>query len=142
MVGAFILAQLPSDANDIEKVLNKAVGPGKSKLFSQVIGKGKAFAHPASEATPAVLAPSTPATSATSAGSAAPVAAIASPSGNAANPPVPGAQSAGAVAPHSTKQVLGEKVKKEAMRQVKKYGTKYGGKYLDQGGNQLGSFLK
>jgi hypothetical protein len=128
-------------ANDIEKVMNKALGSGKGQLFKQAGGIGSKLLH-SGAATPAATGaipatpakPASPAATAT-ATNATPVTATPAVAATAASPAAAGAN------PAADKPNLKHKLMHRAAVESEKYAKKYGDKYLKQGKGQLGKFL-
>lgn len=123
-------------ANDIEKVMNKALGSGKGQLFKQAGGIGSKLLH-SGAATPAV--PGTPATPPAAPAAGATPAIPATP----ATPAVAAAAagSANPAAAATDKPNLKNKLMHRAAVEGEKYAKKYGDKYLKQGKGSLGKFL-
>lgn len=135
LVVALAATQVPSSANDIEKVLNKAAGSvAKKQLLKQAGGlfnKSTPAATPASSTDKAAATPaaSTPAASAPAAGSSASTSAA------------PITPVAGAVTT-TAKPSLKDKLTDRAIKEGTKYGSKYANKYLQQGEKQLTKLVK
>lgn len=125
-----------ASANDIEKVMNKALGSGKSQLLKQAgniaksqILKDKSPATPATAAAGSTAAAKTATPAASGAGAATPAL---SPAPSTSTP-------AAATAPgHSS---LKDKLMHRAAVESEKYAKKYGNKYLKQGTGSLGKLL-
>lgn len=125
-------------ANDIEKVMNKALGSGKGQLLKQAGGLGSKFLKSSSSATPTAATGATPgAPAATPAVPATPaVSAAAHGPAVPATPASPASSNAAA-----SEHPLRDKLMHRAAVESEKYAKKYGDKYLKQGKGQLGKLL-
>src|SRR5262249_8459999 len=113
---AIACAALPSNANDIKKVMNSALHSGEKQALKQV---GKVAAQGQTEAAGAAGTASTAATTATTAKTTA-------------------ASTTTAAHPQTTKQ----KIEARATHEAEKYGSKYANKYIKKGEGKLTNFLK
>ncbi|MBX9685910.1 MAG: hypothetical protein K2X27_04355 [Candidatus Obscuribacterales bacterium] len=130
LAGTMLLAQSAALANDIEKVMDKALSSGKNQLLKKGLNLGK-LSGSGTTATPAA-AGTTPA--ATPAANVTPAATPAA-TGTAANTAAPAATTAAAA--KSSKDILTDKIKNAAVKE----GTRYGKKYLERGQNSLTKFI-
>lgn len=132
--------QLPANANDIEKVVNKTLGSSKSKLLKQAEGLAKGKLGLSSDKTQGTNSPagtSTPVAGTVTATPAAPGAAATGAASTAVSGTSP-AQTPPASAPTKS---LTDKLKHRAQVESSKYAKKYGDRLLQQGEKQVNKIL-